>query len=248
MPVYKDREDFTRRGPSSPWIDVEDVEFILLGGADRVADGEEPPRSNLPDPLTEAAASFRAGLDVPSARRLVPAAERERIIVISGEVSYESGHGRVTLRRRDWIDIPRSGATIRNAMVADASGHRPEVELARFTGHWKEAIRTSIFKLGPGRPADYHYHDSDEYWFVFRGHFDVHLDGRDYPMQPGSILAAGMGEEHGVFDPTETFEGVGFATQLEGQKRDGHLWRDVHGAPVRTRSGTDTELSASLDP
>jgi hypothetical protein len=44
-----------------------------------------------------------------------------------------------------------------------------------------------------------------------------------------------MGEEHGVLDPQEVFEGVGFATQLEGQMRDGHLWRAVHGTPDPTR-------------
>jgi hypothetical protein len=54
-------------------------------------------------------------------------------------------------------------------------------------------------------------------------------------MGPGSVLAAGFGEEHGVLDPQETFEGVGFATGLEGEKRDGHLWRASHGVPEPIR-------------
>jgi hypothetical protein len=53
-------------------------------------------------------------------------------------------------------------------------------------------------------------------------------------------MAAGMGDEHGVLDPGEIVEGIGLATQLEGQRRDGHLWRDVHGEPVRIRSDAAT--------
>lgn len=236
MPVYASRNDLKDHWKGTPWLEIEDVEFFLLGSADRVAEGEEPSPAAVPDPVTDARASFLAGLDVASARRLVPATAQERIIVLSGEASLESRLGRVTLRRRDWFDIPETGATIRNFMPADAGGHRSEVEVARIAGHWKEAYRTSIFKLGPGRPADYHYHDCDEYWFIFRGHSEARLNGVDYKMGPGSVMAAGMGDEHGVLDPREIIEGIGLEMQLEGQRRDGHLWRDIHGEPARIRS------------
>jgi hypothetical protein len=99
-----------------------------------------------------------------------------------------------------------------------------------------------MFQFHPDKPCDYHYHDSDEYWFVFRGHFTLQYDDRYYPMRPGSMLAAGMGYEHGVLDPEEQFEGVGFATQLEGALRDGHLLRDIHGDPVRNREIPEATL------
>ena len=133
------------------------------------------------------------------------------------------------------IDVPESGGIIRNNLNPGPEGHRGQTEIARISGHWSEVLRTAIFTFGPGRPCDYHYHDGDEYWFVFRGHFTLKYQGEDVPFRPGMILAAGMGEEHGVVDPDETFEGIGFATQLEGEGRDGHLWRNVHGDPVPTR-------------
>ena len=241
MPVYESRSDLNQHWRVTPWVEIDDFEFFLLGSADRVSVGEESIPADLPDPLSDGQGSWRVGQDVAVARRLVPVAAQERIIVISGELSFDSPTGRVTLKRRDWIDVPKSGATVRNIMAVDASGQRSEVEVARIAGHWNEAYRSSVFKLGPGRPADYHYHDCDEYWFIFRGHAQARVAGVDYQLHPGAVVATGMGEEHGVFDPQEVFEGVGLATQLEGKRRDGHLWRGVHGDPVSVRSnGADT--------
>ena len=236
MPVYHSRSDLKEHGPETHWLDIEDVEFFVLGSAARVAEGEDAVPARRPDPMADPRASFRVGQDVAAARRLISTAEQERIIVIGGELSFDSPVGRVTLKRWDWIDIPKTGATIRNNMPADALGRRSDVEVARIAGHWKEAYRTFVFRLGPQRPAEYHYHDCDEYWFIFRGHAEARLSGIDYQLGPGSIMATGMGEEHGVFDPKEVIEGIGLATQLEGQRRDGHLWRGVHGAPTSIRS------------
>ena len=108
-------------------------------------------------------------------------------------------------------------------------------ELARIGGHWASVIRTEICLFRPDRPCDYHYHDGDEYWFVFRGHFTLNYDDREYAMRPGLMLAAGMGYEHGSLHPEEQFEAVVFATKLEGERRDGHLTRERHGTPVRNR-------------
>ncbi|MFC6357102.1 cupin domain-containing protein [Luethyella okanaganae] len=235
MPLYANRQELKNRPESESWVDIDDVEFFTLGNADRLAEGEEPPASRWPDPIDDAEASLHTTHDIPVARRIVPTTPKERIIVVSGEAYVETETARATLKKMQWIDVPAGGAIVRNALNPGPEGHRGQVEIARIAGRWGEAVRTAIFTFGPGRPCDYHYHDGDEYWFVFRGHFTLRYRGQDHEVQPGAILAAGMGEEHGVVDPSETFEGIGFATQLEGRKRDGHLWRAVHGEPVETR-------------
>ena len=236
MPVYASREDLKNRPASEKWVDIDDVEFFALGNADRVAEGEEPRSSDYPDPVTDPEGSLHDAHNIAYARHVVPTTPKERLVVLNGEAVFESENGRVTLRKMQWVDVPASGGVIRNNLSGGPEGLRGVVEVVRIAGHWKQAIRTAIFNFGPSRPCDYHYHDSDEYWFVFRGHFNLLYQGEEVPFRPGMILAAGMGEEHGVVRPDEVFEGVGFATQLEGEGRDGHLWRGVHGDPVPTRS------------
>jgi len=217
-------------------VEINDFEVFSLGGTDAIADGPPEP-GHVPDPVLEPEAAFHAVHQTPVARQLLPAHPRERIIVLSGEASLETNYGRVTLKRMGWAEVPPVGAIIRNAMPPGPEGWRAYTELMRISGHWTEAIRMAVMQFGPGRPCEYHYHDGDEYWLVYRGHFTLLCDGDEHPMSPGSVLAAGAGEEHGVISPAETFEAVGFATQLEGRKRDGHLWRPVHGDPVHIRNG-----------
>jgi mannose-6-phosphate isomerase-like protein (cupin superfamily) len=240
MPVYVDRQVLRSRPEADAWVEIDDVEFFSLGNTDRIAEGEEPGPTAFPDPVEAAEACLHEAHDIAIARRLTPTTPQERIVVLSGEAVFESETSRVTLKRAQWIDVPQAGAIVRSGMIPGPEGHRPQVELARIAGHWQSALRTAIFRFGPGRPCDYHYHDGDEYWFVFRGHLTMRLEGRDHELGPGSILAAGFGEEHGVLDPQEVFEGVGFATQLEGEMRDGHLWRAVHGAPDPIRQSLQT--------
>src|SRR5262249_1748356 len=123
---------------------------------------------------------------------------------------------------------PHSGARVTNVSTSTA-------ELARIAGHWSTVIRNEICLFRPDRPCDYHYHDGDEYWMVFRGHFTLNYDGQEYEMSPGLMLAAGMGFEHGAIASDERFEAVVMAMGLEGQLRDGHLVRALHGAPEKRR-------------
>ena len=222
MPVYT-RE--TLKEKKLPWVDIDDYEFIYLGR-------NMTPRAHSTQEAQ--AAGHQAVWAAPQAQRdpteiqITPTSPKERIVVLVGEAHVEMANGRVTLRRRDWLDIPPTGATIRNISSST-------VELVRISGTWKEAIRTEIFQFRPEKPCDYHFHDGDEYWFVFRGNFTLNYDDREFPMRPGMMLAAGMGYEHGALNPEQHFEGVGFATQLEGQGRDGHLLRELHGDPVKNR-------------
>jgi mannose-6-phosphate isomerase-like protein (cupin superfamily) len=168
------------------------------------------------------------GVGKPTERFFEATSLRQRIMVVVGEVRVESPAGRVTLQRRDWFDIPAGGALVSNVSFASA-------ELVAFSGTWTEDLRTEICSFSDEYPCEYHYHDSDEYWFVYRGHFTLDYDERKYSMRPGLMLAAGMGWEHGSTAPEEHFEAVVFATRLEGAGRDGHLLREFHGAPVKAR-------------
>jgi mannose-6-phosphate isomerase-like protein (cupin superfamily) len=216
-----------------PWMDIDDFEFIVMG---------RPPaqgRPSVPDsPAGNSHTPYWGANGItpdPHIREFKPTTPRERLVVLDGEVSVECELGRFTLKRRDFVEVPQRGATVTNVGTSTA-------ELARVAGHWSRIIRNEICLFRPDRPCDYHYHDGDEYWMVFRGHFTLNYDGQEYALRPGLMLAAGMGYEHGSVNPEEHFEAVVMAMQLEGQGRDGHLLREMHGAPVKNRAVPDAAM------
>jgi mannose-6-phosphate isomerase-like protein (cupin superfamily) len=241
--VFQNGADLRAR--KADWIDIDDYEIFILGGSDIVATGDETPEP-IPDPVTDGQGVMKFNAKRPGGRILKPKYPKERIVVLSGRVTYENAGSRVLIERLGFMDIPPEGAVIRNAQAqwngkntgtggVFTSGNRTHTEVLRIAGHWKQSDWMGLFSFGPNAPCDVHYHDADEYWFVHRGHYKILVDGVEEDMGPGTFLAAGMGIEHGVANPTEVFEGIGFGTQLEGQKRPGHLWRAVHGTPVPTR-------------
>ena len=223
MPVYTSREALKKN--KLPWVEVDDFEFIYLGRTGMTQAHSTSQAQAAGHTAVWGTAQVKRD---PTEIFIKPTSPKERLVVLVGEAHVESATGRVTLKRRDWVDIPPTGAKVTNLSSST-------VELVRIAGTWKEAIRTEIFQFRPDKPCDYHFHDGDEYWFVFRGNFTLNYDDREYPMGPGMMLAAGMGYEHGSLNPEQHFEGVGFATQLEGQGRDGHLLRELHGDPVKNR-------------
>ncbi|MFN8526040.1 MAG: hypothetical protein U0821_23310 [Chloroflexota bacterium] len=233
MPVYT-RE--TLKSKKLPWVDIDDYEFLYLARPGMTRAHSTPQAEAAGHKAVWAEADAKRD---PTEITITPTSPKERIVVLVGEAHVEMAHGRVTLRRRDWLDIPPTGATIRNISSST-------VELVRIAGNWKQAIRTEIFRFRPEMPCDYHYHDGDEYWFVFRGNFTLNYDDREYQMRPGMMLAAGMGYEHGSLHPEQHFEGVGFATQLEGRGRDGHLLRELHGAPEKGREVPDWAMESPI--
>lgn len=161
-------------------------------------------------------------------RTIEPTAPREMIVVLSGEVTAETAHGRVTLKRRDWVDIPPTGIKLTSAKTVTTTY---ACELMHVSGDWTDVNVVAIFQFRPERPLELHYHDFVEYWFVFRGHFTAQLDDDEQDFRPGLLLATQPGHEHGIAEPPEVVEGVGFSTTMVGKKRQGHLHRDAHGAP-----------------
>jgi mannose-6-phosphate isomerase-like protein (cupin superfamily) len=221
MPIYT-RE--TLQAQRLPWVEIEDFEFFVLG---RVMASNGHPVGPDPDGHVPYWGNYQ-DQPLPSARTITPSHPKDRIVVISGEVQAESEHGRVTLRKRDYLDIPASGATVTNLGASMA-------EVARICGHWRRTIRTEICLFRPENPCDYHYHDGDEYWAVFRGHFTLDYHGIKVGMRPGMLLAAGRGYEHGALAPEEQFQAIVMAMPLEGRMRDGHLNTDRNGAATPGR-------------
>lgn len=221
-----------------PWVDIADVEFIMLGPPGNMPILPPPGQSTVAAEDEPHVVTWGYRVPDPASVHLVPSHPRERIVPLVGQVRVESERGKVLLNRGDWVDIPAGGATVTNTLVANT-------EVARICGHWKTTIRVSVFRLRKGWSLEYHYHDSNEYWFVFRGHRTVQYDGRDYELGPGDILAAGMGEEHGVSDDSsdEVFEALVFATELKGRSRDGHLVREAHGDPVKAYDDNGHEIT-----
>jgi mannose-6-phosphate isomerase-like protein (cupin superfamily) len=231
MPIYT-RE--TLKSEKLPWVDIDDFEFFCLGRPSaNVRAAQGPTNGDGHRPYWGTATQTPE----PVSRELKPGSPREQLVVLHGEVTVESELGRFTLKRRDFVEVPKGGMKVTNAGNSSA-------ELARIAGRWQEVIRNEICLFRPDHPCDYHYHDSDEYWMVFRGHFTLNYDGNEYELRPGLMLAAGMGFEHGAVAPEEHFEAVVIATQLEGQKRDGHLVRDMHGDPLKNRYVPDPAMQA----
>jgi mannose-6-phosphate isomerase-like protein (cupin superfamily) len=162
-----------------------------------------------------------------------PTHPKEHLVCLSGEVAVEWPGGRVTLKKKDWVDISGAQARLTTMRTTPMTGSS---EVLWMAGHWPETHYISIFRFAPGRPLEMHYHDNDEYWFIFRGNFDGVYDGQTASFTPGDMLATGAGIEHGIPDPAQVIEGVGFTPQLIGRKRFGHLHRDTDGAPVPLRS------------
>jgi mannose-6-phosphate isomerase-like protein (cupin superfamily) len=161
-------------------------------------------------------------------KEIKPTHKREMIMVLTGEVTAETEHGRVTLKRRDWIDIPETGIKLTSAKTVTQTY---ACEVMHVMGDWNYVNVAAIFQFRPERPLESHYHDFVEYWFVFRGHFTAQLDDDTAEFTPGLLLATQPGHEHGIAAPPEVVEGVGFSTNPVGKKRPGHLHRDEHGAP-----------------
>lgn len=161
-------------------------------------------------------------------RTLSKSAPREMVIVLTGEVTAESSAGRVTLKRRDWLEIPDDGVKLTSAKTVTQTY---ACEVMRVAGHWHDVNIVAVFHFSPSRPLEYHYHDFREYWLLFRGHFTAQLDGKEADLVPGTMLATQVNHEHGIAGPPEVVEGVGFSTTRYGKMRQGHLHRAEHGDP-----------------
>ncbi len=99
--------------------------------------------------------------------------------------------------------------------------------VVRTTPDKPEWLRWSGFGIGVINSADQlepHFHDADEYWFVFEGRARVKSEGKEYEVGPGDILVTRMGEDHDILEILEApLKSFWVEDQLFGRKRPGHL-------------------------
>ncbi len=153
---------------------------------------------------------------------LTPRGERERLMVLGGAVLVETRFANALLKRTIWVEMPEEAVVVSATMPA---------EVLRISGRWQDVTEMTVFTVRPDRPYDCHYHDSDAYWFIFRGTGSVRSEGNTYPVQRGDMVATASGHEHGFFPVTEPVEAVEMTTSLRGARRKGQLSRDTHGDP-----------------
>ncbi|MFC6357097.1 hypothetical protein [Luethyella okanaganae] len=221
MPIYTRETLQTER---LPWVEIHDFEFHHLGRTMVTNNHSITADESGHVPYW----GYYQDRPLQASIRLQPTTAKDRITVVSGQVQVESEHGRVTLHKRDYFDIPATGATITNSGQSMA-------EFVRVMGDWDHTVRNEICMFRPGNPCDYHYHDGDEYWLVFRGHFTLDYNGLKVPVGPGELLAAGKGFAHGALDPEEAMNAIVMAMPLEDGKRDGHLNHGNQGEPTPGR-------------
>lgn len=75
---------------------------------------------------------------------------------------------------------------------------------------------------------DNHYHDCDEYWFIYGGKALCYSENKQYNVGLGDCLLTKAGEHHDIVDIKEELTGFYFETTLIGKKRKGHLWNHTH--------------------
>src|SRR5437879_288585 len=102
---------------------------------------------------------------------------------------------------------------------------------------WLKASAFGQFRVPKGNPAafDLHYHDADEICFIIEGRARILTEGNEFTVGPGDLVCTGMGDEHHVLEVYEDLVGFYLESELEGQKRRGHLHREEHGNPIPQR-------------
>src|SRR3954449_3740016 len=107
MPIYTRESLQTDR---LPWIEVDDYELFHLGRVMVMNDHSVEPGAGG----HVAYYGYYQDRPLPSTRRIDPTRQKDRIVVLSGEVQVESEHGRFRLHKRDYYDVPPTGATLTN--------------------------------------------------------------------------------------------------------------------------------------
>jgi mannose-6-phosphate isomerase-like protein (cupin superfamily) len=165
--------------------------------------------------------------------------EKEAFVVCRGKVIIEAGGVSAKL-------LEGSTFEIKDADIDKVSlrGCSPQGYVCRVIGHWKAITSSGVFTVKITEPPlndtpydyekttgfDNHYHDCDEYWFVFQGKGKAVSDGKFYNVGSGDCIATGMGWHHDVASvEVGGMKAVWFEGTLEGQKRTGHLWEPEHG-------------------
>lgn len=164
--------------------------------------------------------------------------EKELLFCCEGVVNLSSETESVRLIADHETRIEKRDQDFRVEAVEDSV-------LIRVGGNWsKESGNSGVFHLFPsdypdnsGDPhvhtrntvMDYHYHDCDEYWIIYKGSGQVITDENVYSVKKGDCIATRAGTHHDMHWVDRELHGVYVETSLTGMKRPGHLWDHTHG-------------------
>src|SRR5690606_39003374 len=155
-PVRKVMPLYTRESLQSkklPWVEIDDFEFFHLGRQPAAN-----PATINDHKVTDDGSGhvpywgYYQDKGLPYSRRIEPTTPKDRFVVVPGVVQAGSELGRTTLNKRDYFDVPASGATLTNVGTSMA-------EVGRVMGHWAHSVRSEICMFQPENPCDTHYHD-----------------------------------------------------------------------------------------
>ena len=108
---------------------------------------------------------------------------------------------------------------------------------------WSDVTSTGTFRIQPGQTFDRHFHDCDEYWFIFEGRAVIEIDDERYTVEAGDIVCTEVGREHDFLQVFEPIGGFWFESRLIPGGRAGHLHRSPERAAGHTVLGADDRLA-----
>jgi mannose-6-phosphate isomerase-like protein (cupin superfamily) len=99
---------------------------------------------------------------------------------------------------------------------------------------WSDATSAGLAKIPVGGHFDRHFHDCNEYWFVFAGKAKVVSEETEYYLQRGDILCTRAGDEHDILEVYEDLELVWYEDATPSGGRTGHLHKESYEAARHT--------------
>jgi mannose-6-phosphate isomerase-like protein (cupin superfamily) len=109
---------------------------------------------------------------------------------------------------------------------------------------WSNVTSTGTFHISPGQSFDRHFHDCDEYWFIFEGRAVIEIDDERYTVEPGDIVCTEIGREHDFLQVFEPISGFWFESRLIPGGEAGHLHRSPDRASGHTVLGPADTLAS----
>ncbi len=112
---------------------------------------------------------------------------------------------------------------------------------------WSDVTSAGTFRVRAGGTFDPHFHDCDEYWFIFSGRAVARIEDERFELGPGDILCTEIGRLHDILAVEDVLEGIWYESRLKPGGRAGHLHRTNQDAAGHFVAALTAD-AASADP